>query len=52
MHKNLDEGSPYWSTSRMEKMPTLFYYVDFMNGQVDAHSEGFVMAVRFVRNTK
>jgi hypothetical protein len=50
--KKSDEGSPYWSITRMDKLPTLFYYVDFMNGQVDTHSDGFVMAVRLVRNTK
>lgn len=50
--KNLGEGLSYWSISRMKELPKLVYYVDFMNGQVDAHSGGFVMAVRPVRNSK
>ncbi len=50
--KRSDKGSQYWSATRMDKLPTLFYYVDFMNGEVDAHSEGFVMAVRPVRNAR
>ena len=48
--KDLGEGAPYWSVTRMNELPTLVYYVDFLTGQVDGHSEGFVMAVRLVRD--
>lgn len=50
--QDFGEGATYWSTSRVESIPTLIYYVDFMSGRVDAHSEGFSMAVRLVRNSK
>lgn len=50
--KDLGEGAPYWSITRVEEMPMLIYYVDFMSGRVDGHSEGFVMAVRLVSNPK
>lgn len=50
--RDLGEGAPYWSVTRIEEMPMLIYYVDFMSGRVDGHSEGFVMAVRLVRNPK
>ena len=33
-------------------MPMLIYYIDFMSGRVDGHSEGFIMAVGLVRNSK
>jgi hypothetical protein len=46
------EGAPYWSITRSEDIPMLIYYINFMNGRVDAHSEGFEMAVRLVRNPK
>lgn len=46
------EGAPYWSVTRNEDMQTLIYYINFINGRVDAHSEGFEMAVRLVRNPK
>ncbi len=46
------EGAPYWSITRYEDVPTLIYYINFMNGSVDAHSGGFEMAVRLVRNTQ
>lgn len=50
--RDLGEGAPYWSVTRIEDMPMLIYYVDFMSGRVDGHSEGFAMAVRLVRNQK
>lgn len=45
----ISEGSPYWSNTQYEDMPTLRYYVDFMNGDVDARSDGVSAAVRLVR---
>lgn len=48
--RDLGEGSPYWSVTQVKEMPMLIYFVDFMNGRVDGHSEGFAMAVRLVRN--
>ncbi len=47
------EGAHYLSASIYlegdEVMPTLFYTIDFMNGSVDAHTRGFIGAVRLVR---
>jgi len=50
--RDFGEGAPYWSVTRIEDMPMLIYYVNFMSGRVDGHSEGFSMAVRLVRNPK
>lgn len=50
--KDFGEGAPYWSITRVEEMPMLIYYVDFMSGRVDGHSQGFVMAVRLIRNQR
>lgn len=44
------EGAPYWSSTKVEDIPMLVYYVEFMDGTVDAHSDGFALAVRFVRD--
>ena len=47
------EGANYLSASIYlegdDLIPTLFYTIDFMNGGVDAHTKGFVGAVRLVR---
>ncbi|MBB1489660.1 DUF1566 domain-containing protein [Oceanospirillum sp. D5] len=48
--KNLSEGAPYWSDSEVEGLPSLFYYIDFIDGSVDGHSNGFPLAVRLVRS--
>lgn len=48
--KDLGEGAPYWSTTRIREMPSLIYFVDFLNGEADGHSKGFSMAVRLVRD--
>jgi hypothetical protein len=48
--KELGEGAPYWSVTQVAQMPSLFYYVDFINGIVDGHSEGYPLAVRLVRD--
>ena len=42
--------APYWTITRVDDIPRLFYFVDFFNGIVDGHSEGFPMAVRLVRD--
>ncbi len=47
---NIEEESPYWTISRVEEVPILIYCIDFRNGMVDGHSEGFPLAVRLVRN--
>jgi hypothetical protein len=47
----MDGGSPYW-TSSQSWLPKTFYFVDFMDGFVDAHSPGFPLAVRFVKNPR
>ncbi|WP_090380187.1 DUF1566 domain-containing protein [Pseudomonas anguilliseptica] len=44
------EGAKYWSSSQVEDIPSLFYYIDFLSGAVDGHSQGFSLAVRFVRS--
>ena len=46
---SLGEEAPYWTGSRVEELPRLVYCIDFRNGIVDGHSEGFPMAVRLVR---
>ncbi|WP_051261302.1 DUF1566 domain-containing protein [Desulfovibrio inopinatus] len=48
--KDQGEGASYWSCTHVEEIPTLIYYVEFMSGIVDAHSKGFGLAVRFVRD--
>ena len=47
---NSDEEAPYWTVSRVAELPMLFYFINFQNGLVDGHSQGFVMALRLVRN--
>ena len=54
-----DEGeSTYWSTSTylsnigIEKMPALFYTIDFQQGIVDAHTQGIPYRIRWVRDNK
>lgn len=47
--KEWEEEAPYLSVSRVKEIPTLLYYVDFLSGDVDGHSEGFPMYVRLVR---
>ena len=39
--KSTGEGAAYWSSTKVEELPGLFYYIDFINGSVDGHSEGF-----------
>lgn len=47
------EGANYLTASVYlegdEVMPALFYTIDLLNGGVDAHTKGFVGAVRLVR---
>lgn len=49
---DLGDGIPYWSTSQAEMPILMNYYVDFSNGSVDAHTLGFPLAVRLVRDGK
>ena len=47
----LYEGkAKYWSRTPYQDVPTLFYNVDFLDGSVDANSQGIAMGVRLVRN--
>lgn len=48
--RNLGEGAPYWSTTKIKEMPPLVYYIDFLSGEADGHTKGFSMAVRLVRS--
>ena len=48
--KNLGEGAPYWSITKIKEMPQLIYYVDFFGGDADGHTKGFSLAVRLVRS--
>jgi Protein of unknown function (DUF1566) len=43
-----DDDRIYWTTSKLG-VAGLVYYVDFTTGDVDAHSQGFSLAVRLVR---
>lgn len=47
---NVGEGAPYWSDTPVEEIPSLVYFVDFIDGAVDGHSKGFPLAVRLVRS--
>lgn len=47
---NSEEGSPYWSDTRIEEIPLLIYFIDFFDGTVDGHTKGFPLAVRLVRS--
>jgi len=50
--------STYWSTTTYlsnegtKEMPALFYTIDFMQGIVDAHTQGIAYRVRWVRMKK
>lgn len=48
--KDYGEGAPYWSATTVEEIPSLIYFVDFLNGAVDGHTKSFPLAVRLVRN--
>ncbi|WP_299197834.1 DUF1566 domain-containing protein [uncultured Amphritea sp.] len=48
--KNFGEGTPYWSDTRVEEIPSLIYFIDFIDGAIDGHSKGFPLAVRLVRS--
>lgn len=48
--KGSSEGAPYWTVTAIEDLPMLTYFVDFMSGRVDGHTQGFSMAVRLVRS--
>ncbi|MBR9882955.1 MAG: DUF1566 domain-containing protein [Oceanospirillales bacterium] len=48
--KESSEGAPYWTVTPIDEMPMLIYFVDFMTGRVDGHTEGFSLAVRLVRS--
>lgn len=49
------EGSLYWTTTvylnsmDAQEMPSLFYTINFINGMIDAHTQGLSLAVRLVK---
>ncbi|WP_428035949.1 DUF1566 domain-containing protein [Amphritea sp.] len=47
---NVGEGAPYWSDTPVEEIPSLIYFIDFIDGAIDGHSKGFPLAVRLVRS--
>lgn len=47
--KLLDNFAPYWSSTPVEQMPSLIYYIDFIDKKLDAHSKGFSMFLRLVK---
>lgn len=48
--KLLDNFAPYWSSTSVDKMPNLIYYIDFIDKKLDAHSKGFSMFLRLVKS--
>ena len=46
----MSEGAPYWSSSKIEDLPMLFYFIDFWDARADGHTPGFSLAVRLVRD--
>ncbi|MDG9670576.1 DUF1566 domain-containing protein [Hahella sp. CR1] len=50
--QDLGEGSPYWSQTPVEEVPILYYFVDFMTGDIDGHTERFPLALRLVRENE
>lgn len=47
-----ENSAPYWSSTQVEDIQNFYYYVDLLHGYVDAHSGGFSLAVRLVRESK
>ncbi|MBR9869132.1 MAG: DUF1566 domain-containing protein [Oceanospirillales bacterium] len=47
---NFGEGAPYWSDTNIEEIPSLMYFIDFIDGAIDGHTKGFPLAVRLVRS--
>ncbi|RXJ89014.1 hypothetical protein CRV01_10355 [Arcobacter sp. CECT 8983] len=50
--KLLSNFTPYWSSTSVDNLPNLIYYVDFINKTMDVHSKGFSMFVRLVKSEK
>jgi hypothetical protein len=46
----MSEGAPYWSSSKIEDLPMLVYFIDFWDARADGHTPGFSLAVRLVRD--
>jgi hypothetical protein len=46
----MSEGAPYWSSSKIEDLPMLFYFIDFWDARTDGHTLKFSLAVRLVRD--
>ncbi|MEH8160785.1 DUF1566 domain-containing protein [Aeromonas veronii] len=50
IHDNGENAAPYWTSSTIEEMPELVYYIDFMHGLIDGHTDRFAQAARLVRS--
>ncbi|RXJ88079.1 DUF1566 domain-containing protein [Arcobacter sp. CECT 8985] len=48
--KHMANFAPYWTSTPVKELPRLIYYIDFINKTIDAHSKGFTMFVRLVKN--
>ncbi|MFT5705927.1 MAG: hypothetical protein ACI9ES_000197 [Oceanospirillaceae bacterium] len=46
----MSEGAPHWSSSKIEDLPMLFYFIDFWDARADGHTANFSLAVRLVRD--
>jgi hypothetical protein len=45
-------NAKYWSSSRDQLLPTLYYNIDFLSGDVDANTGRIPLGVRFVRTVR
>lgn len=50
--KHLEGFAPYWSTTSVKQLPNLIYYIDFIDKNIDAHSKGFSMFLRLVKDNE
>lgn len=45
-----DDTAPYWTSTPIPDMEPLVFMIDFYNGDIDGHTEGFIQGVRLVRS--
>lgn len=50
IHDLGENSAPYWTSTQAEGIPGFYYYIDFIHNIADAHSDGFSLAVRLVKN--
>jgi hypothetical protein len=48
--KLLENFAPYWSATSVKEVPSLIYYIDFIDKKLDAHSKGYSMFLRLVKS--